>query len=399
MVRDRWAGHISVVPLACSLRTNIGLHGQYPPLCFRKMLRWVAVLAHWELAICSSRRRQYPQEAAIGGAGGNAFDDFNNHGLAGGISEICTRSESDQLGTIAVNYAGYKREHGEPGGRRRSRRRWIKWGRRRRIPGDRCWSLRPDEHVTSATVTVNGGGVQWISFATNNGRNSGNQLHGGRRRQYNCGGRRRRRRRDRCSRRREWAVTMNAPQDLHLFAFHGRAGDSIDKIGVYWGKGGGLGRWSYAPHCSGCDSNHYEIKQCSTTSQSMSQESKQSWSVAVKSELTLGFKLLGVGASKTTTVDGKYSRELISKTSESFKFEQCKTHTFSCSKNYMFQWNFESNLNGQGVITTNTGFKLCTNDPSPCCLPGAYVDPEQPSTCDADPSAPNHCDRRLDVII
>merc|ERR1719350_2073012 len=62
---------------------------------------------------------------AVGGGGGNPFDHFNHDGFAGGITEICTRSFSDQLSTLTVNYAGYDKTHGDPGGRRRSRRRWI----------------------------------------------------------------------------------------------------------------------------------------------------------------------------------------------------------------------------------------------------------------------------------
>lgn len=282
-----------------------------------------------------------------GGGGGSSFDHYNRDGLAGAISEICVRSGS-RVDRLEVNYAGREKRQGGGGGSRK------------------CFPLNGD--VITEVRVWSGKSVDAIQFKTAGGRTSGKYGGGG-------GGK----------------TTWKAPTGKHLMSFYGNSGSRLDKVGVFWGTGGGTGRWTAIRSCIGCGEGSFEIEECSERSTSSSTELSSSWSAGVTSEMSAGFEYQGVTGGGSKSISGSYSRSTVSLASESFVQTRCTTRAFSCDKNFLWQWSFTSNFDGYGAVLTMGADKVCTDESRPCCLPGTFTEASGPRNCVLDPTAPNTC--------
>jgi hypothetical protein len=180
---------------------------------------------------------------------------------------------------------------------------------------------------------------------------------------------------------------LTAPDGMHLMGFHGRAGTEIFQIGAYWGKGGGSAEWKAIQNCWGCGSHAYEYTSCTEKSGSDSTTKTKSWSIGVTKELSFGF--FGMGSK--LKIESKYSRSVVEKTERSFRDSTCVKKSFTCDKQYLWQWTYTSNFDGQGAVLTTTDALACTDEPRPCCMPFTFSKRASPTNCDLDPSAPNTC--------
>lgn len=287
-----------------------------------------------------SRTGQY------GGNGGGEFDFWHYDGLAGGINKICVRSGS-LVDRLEVHFAGREMKKGGGGG------------------GHRCFSLTEKEYIVKVWLRT-GSMVDSIKFQTSKGRVSpqfgknGGKLH-----------------------------TLTAPHGMHLMSFHGRVGSKVDKLGLYWGKGGGSGSWKAIKSCVGCDPWTFEVTECSERSDSHGAEVTSAWSMGTSTEMSAGFEFDGFSGGATNTITSSFSESVVTSSSTNFKTSRCDKTLYPCSKGYLWQWTFTSNFDGLGTVFTHGGAIVCTHVPNPCCLPGTFSD--DPSKCDRDPKAPNTC--------
>lgn len=295
----------------------------------------------------------------FGGDGGTAFDDCNDKAYKGGITKVCGRGKGC-LDLIHVEYAGQSAEHGGQGG---------DWS---------CFEFREDEFITNIALSE---GPDWgttviysFSFTTNQGRNSPNWGGG-------------------------WKnpsaayISKGPCEDCHVVSMFGRAAKYVDRIGFSWGTGGnGVGSW-YQKSCQGCTMPwSWETQECTTQSNTDTKQVTSSWTLAAKSDLNLGFKFHGVGSSEDLSISGSYAHTVATSTSSSFEKKDCSTVDRSCSKNYFYQWQIQTQLGTHDPDTTKTGVVVCTDAAEACCMPGTFSD--DPSDCDLDRNAPNTCSSR-----
>merc|ERR1719384_2501086 len=94
------------------------------------------------------------------------------------------------------------------------------------------------------------------------------------------------------------------------------------------------------------------------------------------------------------TVEASEASSMISTRMQSFTTTRCRVRRFECRDDYVWQWTLISNFGGQQSAHTHSTPIVCTNEPRPCCLPGAFSDPKRPHLCDREPLWPNTCDNR-----
>lgn len=285
---------------------------------------------------------------AFGGWGGKDFDHYNYNGLGGAIREICVRS-GKRVDQIEVNYAGRKMPEGGSGGDRD------------------CFPLNSGETVTRLVIRT-GSEVDAIRFMTSAGRWSRN---------YGGGGGTER--------------SLYAPAGMHLMAIYGRTGRRVDRIGVYWGSGGGTGSWIALRNCVGCGEVRFKLTECSERGGSSSDQLTRDWSMSVSQEISAGFEFEGITGGTKINIAQTYAEQTVSRTESSFLDTRCVEKEFTCDKNYLWQWTFESNFDGLGSVKTHASDKVCTDEPNPCCLPGTFTEQSGPRSCVLSPSAPNAC--------
>lgn len=288
-----------------------------------------------------------------GGDGGDAFDDCNDQGLKGGITQVCARGAS-WMNLFTTYYADTKSEHGGQGG---------DWS---------CFNLMLDEVITEARVCW---GQEWgrtvvfsVNLKTNQGRHSptwGTET--------------------------STCESATAPDGEHLVSVFGRAAKYLDHIGFAWGTGGnGIGQWTQKS-CGGCSGTwDVDTKECTTTSESHSKDVTSAWTLAAKTDLNLGFKLKGFGVSADREISGSYSHSVTEHTSSSFERTDCSDITRHCDKKYFYQWEVQTTMGTRTPDTTLTEEWWCSDSPIACCLPGTFS--SDPSDCDLDRNAPNTCD-------
>lgn len=180
-------------------------------------------------------------------------------------------------------------------------------------------------------------------------------------------------------------------QKGHLMALYGRAGSRIDRVGFWWGSGGGTGSWEALRSCVGCGTASFKVTECSERSGSDSDELTTEWAESVSSEMSAGFEYEGIGGGAQVNIAESYSEQMVSRSESSFTDTRCVEKEFTCAKNYLWQWTFSSNFDGLGSVTTRAPDKVCTDEPKPCCLPGTFTERSGPRSCVLDKDAPNTC--------
>merc|ERR1719220_860480 len=93
--------------------------------------------------------------------------------------------------------------------------------------------------------------------------------------------------------------------------------------------------------------------------------------------------LVSGSSEQRLTITGELASTTVDSVSSSMTTSSCYTHTVKCNKNYLWGWQFTFTY-GSKTMKLLGGDKelICTDHPSPCCLPGTFSDPVDPSNCD-----------------
>lgn len=296
----------------------------------------------------------------------DAFNHWNDHGYNGAISKICFKVGSTKpihkyewIIGFKVCYAGSCVSEGD--GAKESD----------------CWNLQSGEVITEIT-----GKACKPSGAQHKGVNTLTvKLSTGRKKRW--GGRE-------CPH--TPTVSLKAAHGKHITAFYGRTSKAhigwdglLHNLGAYYDVGMARGSWVRIGGGAGTSHVNFKYSSCTESSSSSSRTITNAWSISVKSEVSEGFN--------SDSVDAKTSTEIVSSTASSFQETNCAEHSFSCNKHmpHAFQWQFRSNFDRHGSVTTKTDYYVCASSQNVCCLPGHFKNSNDVSKgCK---SGPNLCHR------
>merc|ERR1719277_1227062 len=96
-------------------------------------------------------------------------------------------------------------------------------------------------------------------------------------------------------------------------SLYGRSGLYVDKVGFYWGRGGGTGSWQAIRNCVGCGTGRFKTEECSKREGSSSNQLTRDWSISVSREISAGFEFLGLNLGKLS-ITGSYSEQTVTRT-------------------------------------------------------------------------------------
>jgi len=278
---------------------------------------------HGSTGIWGSKRLQHP----------HGFDNYQS-GKIGGIVEICvataTRHGGKEVGGIRVDFAGETVHMGI-------------------TTGARCWSPYQGDPITTIEVW-DGDRVGGLRVKSKSGRTS--PLWG------NTNG----------LNHRTWTSPRRSGD--HLVGFYGQtegSKQSIHRLGFFVGKSGGKGFWTVAHQCGSVPCN-YNVKTCTSQSESQSVTNFNSWTKGVTTEFSAGFAIDGASFGVTDTVSESETNSHTNAISTSFNFKRCVQKPFGCeARETIWVWQYRITLGGRSATIPTNHIECGTKREWPKC--------------------------------